>query len=798
MEEIEKVDQQKFDALFQDMIGNNIRFTSPMLDENKKETKKCLIYTDFTASGKGLNKIEKFINKQILPIYANVHSTVGHCAEITSKYLSEAKTKLRIYTHATGNYSIIFHGQGATGGVHKLIEVLSIKKYVSLYNNLENAYKIKEECGDKMYDHLNDSLIKKIKSQFKELFIDINFFFKIKVQHENKIKYVQTCILCEKIIEDEGYHKHIQTDLHLKNKENYEKHPKDKKWKFFDKYIDFIEEIRQNYDINTKDDFLKLINDYKRFKPVVFYSLYEHNSNSLSWRETQSEIVLVQGEYDKFYVNLKEQLEKYKNNYIKIGSFTAASNITGLLLDVDIISILMHKYKGFAFFDYAAGAPYLKIDVKIPLPDDYRDMLKFMNLKNKEKLEKDLKIKLNDNYLKLCYKDGVFFSPHKFIGGPNTPGVLITNDRIYRNHLKPSQPGGGTVEFVFNEEIDYLQDVELKEESGTPNIIGGIRLGLMLSAMGDIYPHRDILRKEEYFIKMFLNELRDVQNLYILHGKILKNKPHIPIFSFMISFGKKFLHPNYVCALLNDLFGIQSRPGCSCAPNYGKFLLGFDKDRNFEELRNILKQGKDIFKPGYVRLNLPYFYPDYIIKYVIVSIKYICKYGPLLLGLYKYNIKTGKFYHYNRIDKKYKKDKILLNYSLANFNTKKDSYKNEEFYDKKDNGSITKEELNKILKETENYLKSKKYLEETFKKDLTRIFEDYEDFGDDEKSRWFCVFFDVEELLKRNYEIQLGKGDYEKIKKLKNDFENQAKEKKKDWDIKYQDDDVESMLDYFE
>ena len=761
---------QKFEDIFNDMIGNNIQITSPILDENKKQMKKFLIYADFTASGKGLNKIENFIKNKVLPAYANVHSTVGHCAEITSNYLNDAKTKLRKYTHATGNYSVIFHGQGATGGVHKLIEVLSIKKYISFYNDLETTFKIKEEYGDKIYDHLKDSLIKRIKSQFKELFVDINFFYKIKVRHENKIKYVQKCTLCNEIIEKEGYHKHILKDSHIQKKKEYENNPNNEKWKFFDTNNDFIEEIRKNYDINAKESFLKLINDYKRFKPVVFYSLYEHNSNSLSWRETQSEIVLVQGDCDNFYHNLNAQLEKYKDSYIKIGSFTAASNITGLLLDVDRIALIMHKAKGFAFFDYAAGAPYLKIDVKKALKYDYRDMLKFKPL--------------NNNELNLCFKDGVFFSPHKFIGGPNTPGVLITHDRIYRNHLKPSQPGGGTVEFVFDDEIDYLQDIELKEESGTPNIIGGIRIGLMLSAMGEVYPHRDILNKEECFIDKFINELESVPNLYILHDKLLRKKPHIPIFSLMISFGKKFLHPNYVCALLNDLFGIQSRPGCSCAPNYGKFLLGFDKDRNFEELRKIMKQGKDIFKPGYIRLNLPYFYPDYIIEYIIDSIKLICEYGHLLLGLYQYNISSGKFYHYTQ----------------KNFNNLENNSNKLEFDAKenKENYKLTKQELNKILEETKKYLRSHEFLKEIFHLSLKERLK-YERFGEDENYRWFCVFFDVENLLKRLN--QLENKDFEnsdEINKLCEDFQKEAEKRKNDWKMKYQEDDENSMLDYIE
>ena len=138
------------DKIFNDMIGNNIQFDSPVKNEKGVNMKKFLIYNDFTASGKGLKEIEKFIQDQVLPTYANVHSTVGHCAEITTNYLKESKDILRNYTNAHGNYSIIFHGQGATGGVHKLLEILSIKKYELFYQNLETAYQLIQKYGDKI------------------------------------------------------------------------------------------------------------------------------------------------------------------------------------------------------------------------------------------------------------------------------------------------------------------------------------------------------------------------------------------------------------------------------------------------------------------------------------------------------------------------------------------------------------------------------------------------------------------------------------------------------------------------
>ena len=740
--------------LFNDMIGNNIQLDSPIKDKDNNNMKHFLIYTDFTASGKGLKHLEQFIAKQVLPTYANVHSTVGHCAEKTSKYFSESKDILRNYTNAYGNYSIIFHGQGTTGGIHKLIEVLSIKKYELFYSNLETAYKIREnffknyEPNKSKFELLCADLIKKIKNQFKELFLGINFCYKIK---END-KCLMRCMLCKKDVESEGgYHKHMKEESHLLNKSIYENNPGMELLQIHggEKISeDFIDIIRKKYDISSKDFISNLINDYKKFKPIIFYSLYEHNSNSLSWRETQCEICVINSEFNNLYSSLENKLKEYKNNYIKIGSFTAVSNITGLLLDVDVISIIMHKYNGFAFFDYASGSPYLQMDMNDPLPDNYRKSLGF--------------VKLNDYERRYCFKDGIFFSPHKSIGGPNTPGVLITHDRIYRNQLKPTQPGGGTVNFVYKNWIDYIQDVEFKEESGTPNIIGGIRLGLTFLIRQKI-PHSFVVKRDELYNKLFREELENVFNLYILDHKLLRDKPHIPVYAFMISYGEKFFHPNFVCALLTDLFGIQSRPGCSCAPTYGQLLLGFDKDpSNFKLFQTVIYEGNELFKPGYIRLNLPYFYPEYIIKYVIKAIKFICEYGHLFISLYKYNIKSGKFWFYN-----FKEEGLCLR--LFGFeNNLPDS---DDFYENRHMCNISSEGLDNVYNQIEKYVNSGDiYREMFYLKDqyiMPRL-KDY-DFGEWEKVRWFVKLKDVQDYLVKMYKSVVygydNQNTYESVEK---------------------------------
>ena len=351
--------------------------------------------------------------------------------------------------------------------------------------------------------------------------------------------------------------------------------------------------------------------------------------------------------------------------------------------------------------------------------------------------------------------------------------------------MKPTQPGGGTVNYVYNNTIDYIQDVELKEESGTPNIIGSIRLGLMISVMSKI-PHKDILLKEEKYIHLFLEKLNEIPNLNILHGNLLKSEPHIPVFSFMISFNGRFLHPNYVCALLNDLFGIQSRPGCSCAPNYGKYLLGFDKDeKQFKSLEKLIKEGKEIFKPGYTRLNLPYFYPEYIIDYVIEAIKLICEYGNVLLGLYNYDINTGKFYYF---------DSSELPYNLNLFVFTENLPKTKNLYDNKNHRLITPTKLKKIFDETKRYILSRAFLQNTFyyENDAIKPKRTYQDFGEDEKTRWFCVFKDVIGMLKKIYFFELCSNNlvkvnsFDEIRKMIKNIEGKEELKENDWSIKYQ------------
>ena len=441
------------DTLFKSTIGNNLTFNSPF-------GKKSIIYTDFTASGRGIQQIEKFISEQILPFYANVHSSCGYLAEQSSAFRNEARSIVRRYCDTDENNSIIFTGQGTTGAIHKLILLTNLNDYVDFYKQLKllnDNYQIYKENfqnnNNDLFEKLNKSLIENIKLKYQKLFNINNFCY------ANRWGGFD-CVMCRMGFTTESqYNEHEKGDIHQNNLENNKiNNTKNKK-------SNFIDSISEKYKISDENFIYNLIKDYELFLPIIFLSIYEHNSNSLSWRETNSKIIYINN-----LSELQKNLEQYKNFYIKMGTFTAASNITGKYLDVDKYSILMHKYQGLAFFDYASAAPYLKMDMNKKLSEEYRELLGFEN-------------DINNEDSSLCFKDAIFFSPHKFLGGVNTPGILLIQQRIVRNLLVPSQPGGGSVLFVTKNTQNYVKDIELREESGTPDIIGSVRVGLSIILM---------------------------------------------------------------------------------------------------------------------------------------------------------------------------------------------------------------------------------------------------------------------------------------------------------------------------
>jgi selenocysteine lyase/cysteine desulfurase len=339
-------------------------------------------------------------------------------------------------------------------------------------------------------------------------------------------------------------------------------------------------------------------------RPVVFLGPYEHHSNELPWRESIAEVVTIPEDADG-HIDvgaLTAQLGRHADRPLKIGSFSAASNVTGILTDTTLITDILHAHGALAFWDYAAAGPYIDIDAS--------------------------------------NADAVFLSPHKFIGGPGTPGVLVVARRLLTNSV-PDAVGGGTVAYVNPLEHRYIADVAHREEAGTPAIIESIRAGLVF-ALKDAVGVETIRERERAFLDRTLAAWRRYPGIQILGSTTAER---LSIVSFVIVRpGGRYLHHNAVVAILNDLFGIQARGGCSCAGPYGHRLLGIDLERSHEFEREITR-GCEGIKPGWVRVSFNYFLSDEVFDYILEAVALVADHGHKLLPQYRFSPDTGLWRH---------------------------------------------------------------------------------------------------------------------------------------------------------
>ncbi|GIF21698.1 selenocysteine lyase/cysteine desulfurase [Actinoplanes tereljensis] len=338
-------------------------------------------------------------------------------------------------------------------------------------------------------------------------------------------------------------------------------------------------------------------------RPVVFIGPYEHHSNELPWRESIAEVVPIgadsTGHVDLF--ELEERLREYASRPLRIGSFSAASNVTGILTDVTAVSALLRSHGALAVWDYAAAGPYIPIT--------------------------------------MADKDAVFLSPHKFAGGPQTPGVLVLRRKLMANRV-PVVPGGGTVAFVDPVGHKYLDDPVAREEGGTPAIVESIRAGLVFQVKDEV--GTDLIGAREHALwQRLLTRWASCPRIEIL-GDLTADR--LPIVSFQIRAGSRYLHHNFVVALLNDLFGIQMRGGCSCAGPYGHRLLGID-DAHSREFRDEIARGWEGIKPGWSRLNLGYFISDAVADYLAEAVALIAEHGERMLPDYRFDPHTARWTH---------------------------------------------------------------------------------------------------------------------------------------------------------
>mmetsp|Transcript_16178 Transcript_16178/g.24424 ORF Transcript_16178/g.24424 Transcript_16178/m.24424 type:complete len:1204 (-) Transcript_16178:222-3833(-) len=391
-------------------------------------------------------------------------------------------------------------------------------------------------------------------------------------------------------------------------------------------------------------------------RPVVFVGPYEHHSNLLPWRESGCEIVMVPECPKTCTVDVKALegflKESQYSNRLKMGTFSAASNVTGKVSDVDELASILHMHGALAFFDYATGAPYLSMNMNPPP---------------------------SKTYPQVCSsKDAIFLSPHKMLGGIGTPGVLIVKKNLVNQENPPGRSGGGTVFYVTNTHHRFLSNRIERYEGGTPNITGILRTGLTFLFKRQVETRYRALQSKEQEIELngngstleemeystftlVIKALKNRAPNLVLLGDCSKNTPHLPIFSFLIRCGKRFLHYNYVCAILNDIFGIQSRGGCQCSGPYSQRLLGLtnsydgkvdepnETNKQIELALMNFKERAELLRPGFTRISLPFKgLRDEEVEYVIDALEWVAKNGWILMCQYRCNHRTGEWRHYLR------------------------------------------------------------------------------------------------------------------------------------------------------
>eukprot|EP00668_Euglena_longa_P015129 GGOE01019180.1.p1 GENE.GGOE01019180.1~~GGOE01019180.1.p1 ORF type:complete len:754 (+),score=146.45 GGOE01019180.1:26-2263(+) len=353
-------------------------------------------------------------------------------------------------------------------------------------------------------------------------------------------------------------------------------------------------------------------------KCVMFVGPHEHHSNLLPWREVPGLKVVSVAEDAHGRVDVDDlaaKLAAFQDYDQKLGSFAVASNVTGVVAPAEEITRLLHQHGALSFWDYATAASHMRVD---------------MNPGN------DIS----------CAKDAIFLSPHKLLGGPGSPGILVVKKTLLEACTKPTQPGGGTVAFVTEDTHQYVYNAEEREESGTPDIMGSIRAGCAFFVRSMI--GMDTLeRLDDNICALLMQALGSTPNLTIL-GPQLEAAKRLPVISFMINTPwdkNRYLHHSFVCALLNDIFGIQVRGGCMCAGPNGIRILGVKKETVQEFATELSVNKEEIMKPGYVRLSVPFNATDQELQYIIAAIQEVAAHGWAFLPQYQFVRKSAEWRH---------------------------------------------------------------------------------------------------------------------------------------------------------
>lgn len=341
--------------------------------------------------------------------------------------------------------------------------------------------------------------------------------------------------------------------------------------------------------------------------PVVFIGPYEHHSNILPWRESKATVIEIPEDCcgGPDLTALANALDTHSNADLVIGSFSAASNVTGVITETGPVTRLLKAHGALSVWDYAGAGPYLPIDMAEETG---------------------------------ARKDAIVVSPHKFPGGPGASGILVVNKATVRRKA-PSWPGGGTVSFVSPWHHDYSDDLAAREEAGTPNVIGDIRAALAF-IIKDAVGADVIADRETRFNQMALDGWRENPHLTLLG---VNHQHRLPIFSFLVHDGQGMpVHQQLFTRMLSDIYGIQARGGCACAGPYAHRLLGIDQSES-ENLHADLAAGRELRKPGWVRLNFSYLMDDATVQFIIGSVNELSRRTEDFAEHYEVDTTTARF-----------------------------------------------------------------------------------------------------------------------------------------------------------
>ncbi|XP_074097608.1 uncharacterized protein LOC141526472 [Cotesia typhae] len=358
--------------------------------------------------------------------------------------------------------------------------------------------------------------------------------------------------------------------------------------------------------------------DVPRRPTVVFVGPFEHRTNLRPWRELGTKVVRI-AETKEGFLDLndleRKLIEEKSSERMMVGCFNAASCITGVLADDVATTLLLHQYGALSVWDYTSAAPYVHMDMNPHLPGVGETAV---------------------------YKDAIIFSGHKFVGGAQSPGVLVVKRSLLKNDIAIED---------MRDSHRYLKDPELRDESGTAGIVGSIRCGLAMQLKENVTTQA-IISRQEKISKQVLAHVRTIPELILL-GSNFQNIKRLPVFSFMVRHPRgTFLHHNFVCAILNDVFGIQARSGCACAGRYAHDLMGIGIDLA-KKYNSILtdkssnpESNAEVLRPGFARLSLPYFTTEAELAFVLEALKMVATEGWKLLPQYVLNPDTGEWRHH--------------------------------------------------------------------------------------------------------------------------------------------------------